>query len=91
MACGQLPLGGCWLPVYHNGPCIDPDTAKRVIEIVTDAIELYRLSLPPEASRDRIVNGAGRPRSRDDMSWALAQARDIVSGHSVYLPRTEKP
>ena len=90
MACGQLPVGGCWLPLDHTGRCVNPDTAKRVLDIAADAVEMYRTALPLEGSPDQILNHAGAPRSRDDMSWAFAQARDIVTSLSVYLPRKEE-
>lgn len=90
MACGQLPVGGCWLPVGHTGRCVNPDTAKRVLDIASDAIEMYRTALPLEGSADQILNTVGDPRSRDDMSWAMSQARDIVASLSVYLPRREE-
>jgi hypothetical protein len=30
--CGQLPIGGCWLPIDHDGKCINPEVAERVLD-----------------------------------------------------------
>lgn len=45
MTCGQLPLGGCWLPITHSGKCVNPEIAelvweqmqRRVIEALVDS------------------------------------------------------
>jgi len=49
MSCGQLPYGGCWLPITHEGKCINPEVAKRVLEAVADIdteVYEYGVTLP---------------------------------------------
>ena len=36
MTCGQLPVGGCWLPLTHEGKCINPEVAQRVLDALAE-------------------------------------------------------